>query len=68
MLEMCLVEVIVGGPRLQFEFEQLLPGGEDHDAPDPILDSIELRNSGQPVRARAVLEGLIEWDARCLDA
>lgn len=68
MLEICLVEVIAGGPRLQFEFEQILPGGENLDAPDPILDSIELRDSGQPARARAVLEGLIEWDARCLDA
>ena len=68
MLEMCLVEMIAGGPRLQFEFEQLLPGGEDPDAPDPILDAIELRDRGQPDRARALLEGLMEWDARCLDA
>jgi hypothetical protein len=66
--EMCLVDVIVGGPRLQFEFEQVLPGGDDPDAADPILDSIELRDSGQLARARALLEGLIEWDARCLDA
>ena len=34
MLEIPLVEVIAGGPRLQFEFEQLLPGGEDPDAGD----------------------------------
>jgi hypothetical protein len=53
MLEMCLVEVIAGGPRLQFEFEQILPGGEDLDAADPILDSIELRDSGQVARASA---------------
>jgi hypothetical protein len=68
MLEISLVEVIVGGPRLQFEFEQLLPGGEDPDAGDPILEAIELRDRGQPDRARALLEGLIEWDPRCLDA
>jgi hypothetical protein len=68
MLEICLVDVIVGGPRLQFEFEQVLPGGDDPHAGDPILDSIELRDSRQPARARALLEGLIEWDARCLDA
>ena len=43
---MCLVEVIVGGPRLQFEFEQVLPGGEDPDAGDPILDAVELRDRG----------------------
>jgi hypothetical protein len=46
MLEMCLVEVIAAGPRLEFEFEQLLPGGEDPDASDPILDAIELRDRG----------------------
>jgi hypothetical protein len=28
MLEMCLVEVIAAGPRLEFEFEQLLAGRE----------------------------------------
>lgn len=68
MLEISLVEVIAGGPRLQFEFEQQLPGGEDPDAGDPILEAIELRHRGQPDRARALLEGLIEWDPRCLDA
>jgi hypothetical protein len=67
-LEMCLVEVIAAGPRLEFEFEQLLPGGEAPDASDPILDAIELRDHGYPDRARALLEGLIEWDARCIDA
>ena len=41
MLEMCLVEVIAAGPRLEFEFEQLLPGREFPDASDPILDAIE---------------------------
>ena len=68
MLEMCLVKVIAAGPRLEFEFEQLLPGGEDPDASDPILDAIELRDHGHPDRARGLLEGLIEWDARCIDA
>jgi hypothetical protein len=68
MLEVCVVEVIAGGPRLQYEFEHLLPGGEDPDATDPILDAIELRDRGYPERARALLEGLIEWDPRCLDA
>jgi hypothetical protein len=43
-VEMCLVEVIAAGPRLQFEFEQLLPGGQDPDAGDPIRDAIELRD------------------------
>jgi hypothetical protein len=56
MLELCLVEVIAAGPRLQYEFEQLLPGGEDPDAGDPILDAIELRDRGYPERARALLD------------
>ena len=68
MLEMCLVEVIAAGPRPQFEFEQLLPGGEDPDASDPILDAVELKHRGYPGRARALLDGLVDWDARCIDA
>ena len=68
MLEVCLVEVIAAGPRLQFEFEQLLPGGEDPDAGDPILDAVERRDRGHHDRAQALLEGLVEWDARCIDA
>ena len=50
MVEMCLVEVIAAGRRLEFEFEQLLPGGEDPEASDPILDAIELRDHGYPDR------------------
>ena len=53
MLEICLVEVIAAGPRLQHEFEQLLPGGEDPGAPDPILEAVELRERSQPARAGA---------------
>lgn len=39
VLEMCVVEVVAAGPRLQFEFEEVLPGGEDPDAADPILEA-----------------------------
>ena len=67
-VEICLVEVIAAGPRMQYEFEQLLPGGENPDAGDPILDAVELRNRGYPDRARALLDGLVDWDARCIDA
>jgi hypothetical protein len=56
------------GPRMQFEFEQLLPGGEDPDASDAILDAIELRDRGHPDRARALRKGLIKCDVRCLTA
>jgi tetratricopeptide (TPR) repeat protein len=68
MVEMCLVEVIAVGPRMQYEFEQLLPGGDNPDPGDPILDAVELRNRGYPDRARALLEGLVDWDERCIDA
>ena len=67
-VEMCLVEVIAAGPRMQYEFEQLLPGGENPDAGDPILDAVELKNRGYTDRARALLDGLVDWDARCIDA
>jgi hypothetical protein len=55
-------------PRPQFEFEQLLPGGENPDAEDPILRALALRDRGERARATRLLEGLVEWDARCLDA
>jgi hypothetical protein len=45
LLEVCLVEVIAAGPRLQFEFEQALPGGEDPDA----RDAIECAIAGTPI-------------------
>jgi hypothetical protein len=55
-------------PRPQFEFEQLLPGGENPDAEDPILRALALRDRGERARATRLPEGLVEWDARCLDA
>ena len=63
-----LVEVAAGGRRRSFEFEQLLPGGDDPDPRDPIEEAIALRDAGQPRRAVDLLEGLVEWDSRCLDA
>jgi hypothetical protein len=63
-----LVEVVAGGARRGFEFEQLLPGGDDPDPRDPIEEAIALRDAGQPRRAVDLLEGLVEWDSRCLDA
>jgi AAA ATPase domain len=47
--DMCLVEVIAAGPRPEFEFGQLLPGEEDPDASDPILDAIELVTTATPI-------------------
>jgi hypothetical protein len=63
-----LVEVAAGGARRSFEFEQLLPGGDGPDPRDPIEEAIALRDAGQPGRAVDLLEGLVDWDSRCLDA
>lgn len=63
-----LVAVIVGGARPEFEFEQLLPGGDDPEAEDPILDAMDLRDRGDGGGATRMLEDLVAWDARCLDA
>ncbi len=62
------IDVAAGGPRPQYEFEQILPGGDDPDASDPILEAIGLRDRGESARAVALLEGLAQWDPRCLDA
>jgi hypothetical protein len=67
-IEVCMIEVIAAGPRGQFEFEQALPGGDDPDPHDPILEAVELHHLGADDRAQALLEGLLEWDPRCLDA
>jgi hypothetical protein len=63
-----LVEVAAGGARRSFELEELLPGGDDPEARDPIEEAIALRDAGQPRRAVELLEGLVEWDSRCFDA
>jgi len=67
-LPVSVVEVILGGTRPEFEFEQLLPDGDDSDVDDPILDALELRNRGDLRGAIRALEMLVEWDSRCLDA
>ena len=63
-----LVEVIAGGARRGYEFEQLLPGGDDPDARDVIEEALALRDGGKQERAEAVLRGVAERDPRCLDA
>lgn len=63
-----LVEVAAGGARRSFEFEQLLPGGDDPEPRDPIEEAIALRDAGQLRQAVDLLDGLVEWDSRCLDA
>ena len=61
--------ILARGPRALFEMEQVLPG-EDPDDPDtdPILDAVELYESGQPLEARRLLLRIAERDPRCIDA
>jgi len=61
--------IIKEGPRAEYEMEQVLPG-EDPDDPDmdPILDAVELKETGDFLGAHQVLMTLLAADLRCLDA
>lgn len=61
--------IIARGPRPMFEMEQVLPGSdpENYDT-DPILESNELKDSGDWRGARRMLMDLCQADLRCLDA
>ena len=63
-----IAQVIAGGPRMEFEFEQILPGHGDPDHDDAIIEAMELRDRGDAAAAIELLSGLLERDARCLDA
>ena len=61
--------IIARGPRPASEMEQVLPGADpDEPDTDPILESNELKDSGDFRGARAILMKLCEADLRCLDA
>jgi hypothetical protein len=61
--------IIARGPRPAFEMEQLLPGADpDEPNTDPILESNDLKDSGDFRGARAILMKLCDADLRCLDA
>lgn len=61
--------IIARGPRPEFEMEQVLPGSDPDDFDsDPMLVANELSATGRHAAARKLLFGLIEQDARCLDA
>jgi tetratricopeptide (TPR) repeat protein len=63
-----IAQVIAGGPRMEFEFEQILPAHGDPDSDDAIIEAMELRDRGDAAAAIELLGGLLERDARCLDA
>ncbi len=61
--------IIANGPRQAWEMEQVLPG-EDPGNPDidPIIESNELKDSGDIAGARRLLMEACQADLRCLDA
>jgi hypothetical protein len=61
--------IISRGPRQQFEMEQILPGNDPEDFDnDPILESNDLKDSGDFKAADKILMELCHADLRCLDA
>lgn len=62
-------DVIGAGPRPEFEMEQVLPGTDPNEPDlDPIIESNDLKEAGDPEGARRMLMTLLETDLRCLDA
>jgi hypothetical protein len=63
-------EIIAHGPRPEYEMEKVVPGtSEDTDVDtDPILQAVELRESGDLMAADLALTALLIADLRCLDA
>jgi hypothetical protein len=61
--------IIKRGPRPEYEMEQVLPG-EDPDNPDtdPILEAADMKETGNPRKARRMLMDVLAADLRCLDA
>lgn len=61
--------IIARGPRQSFEMEQVVPGQDpvDFDS-DPICESNDLKDAGDPQAAARLLMELCQADLRCLDA
>jgi hypothetical protein len=61
--------IIARGPRPSFEMEQVVPGRDPRDFDsDPICESNDLKDAGDPEAARQILMELCQADLRCLDA
>lgn len=61
--------IMAYGPRSSFEMEGVRPGVAPGDwDKDPIIEAIELRNSGDWLGARKQLMELLTEELRCLDA
>jgi hypothetical protein len=61
--------IIAGGPRPEYEMEQVLPGTDPEDPfSDPISEATDLKDAGDSVAAQKIFMELCEVDLRCLDA
>jgi hypothetical protein len=62
--------IIAHGPRPEFEMEQVLPGADPDGDPfeDPIINSNELKDNGDPLGAKKILMDICQDDLRSLDA
>ncbi len=62
--------IIAYGPRPEFEMEQVLPGANPDGDPfeDPIINSNELKDNGDPLGAKKILMEICQDDLRSLDA
>ena len=61
--------IIARGPRPSFEMEQVVPGRDPVDFDfDPICESNDLKDAGDPEAAKQILMELCQADLRCLDA
>ncbi len=63
-------EIIARGPRPEYKLDNIVPGRpEDFDIDtDPIIQAIDLKDSGDHVAAFCALNSLLVADLRCLDA
>ena len=61
--------IVARGLRPEFEMEQVLPGADpDEPESDPILESNDLKDAGDPRQAYTILMNLCQAELRCLDA
>ncbi len=68
MLEICLVEVIAAGPACCSSSSSCSPAARTPTRATRSSTRLSWGDRGYPDRARALLEGQIEWGARCIDA
>ena len=69
LIEAWVKPIIARGPGQSYEMEQVVPGRDPNDFDsDPICESNELNEAGDPEAAGRILMELCQTDLRCLDA